>query len=105
MLTADNSTKAVLLFLVGAALFEVSRELRESTPHIEALRQADSENERHALAQHLVDGEAATGIVVAGAALVSAWACDSWVPALILVGTYLALVYYRHDILGAPNTI
>jgi hypothetical protein len=52
--------------------------------------------------QHLVDGEAHTGIVMAGAALVAAWACDSFLPALILIATYGALVWYNHSVLAAP---
>lgn len=100
----DNSTRMVLLLLIGAAIFEVGRELREATPDLHELRVSDDDDTRHKYAQHLVDGQAMTGIMVAGAALVAAWACGHWFPGLVLIGVYAALVWFQHDILRSPNT-
>jgi hypothetical protein len=98
-LNADG--KAGLLLLAGAALFELGREIREATPPTKELREAD-EHTRLEYLQDLLDGQAHTGIIVAGAALLTAWAFDSLTPSLILLGTFGALVWYQHSILSAP---
>lgn len=101
MLNLDNSEKTVLLLIVGLGIFELGREMREACPPMADMRQCD--NDPHLL-QHLVDGEAHTGIIVAGAALVASLACGNITPGLILLATYGALVWYNHSVLKAPTT-
>ena len=100
-LNADG--KAGLLLLAGAALFEIGREIREATPEYKELRES-SEVTHYEYFQQLLDGQAHTGIVVGGAALLTAWAFDSLTPALIVLGTFGALVWYQHSVLNAPNS-
>jgi hypothetical protein len=101
MITFDETTRDVLLLLVGAALFEAGRELRESTPEYHELRNAGDHD--HDIKQYLIDGQAHTGIIVGGAALIAAWACKSLYPALVLIAVYGGLVYYQHSVLKAPT--
>ena len=101
MITFDETTRDVLLLLVGAALFEAGRELRESTPEYSELRNASDDD--HHLKQYLIDGQAHTGIIVGGAALIAAWACKSLYPALVLIGVYGALVWYQHSVYKSPR--
>ena len=101
MITFDETTRDVLLLLVGAALFEAGRELRESTPEYSELRNASDDD--HHLKQYLIDGQAHTGIIVGGAALIAAWACKSLYPALVLIGVYGGLVWYQHSVLQSPR--
>ena len=100
MVTFDETTRDVLLLLVGAALFEAGRELRESTPDYSELRNA-GEDDKH-IKQYLIDGQAHTAIIVGGAALIAAWACKSLYPALVLIAVYGGLVWYQHSVYGAP---
>jgi hypothetical protein len=100
MITFDETTRDVLLLLVGAALFEAGRELRESTPEYHELRNADSDD--HHIKQYLIDGQAHTGIIVGGAALIAAWACKSLYPALVLIAVYGGLVWYQHSVYRSP---
>ena len=101
-LNFDDSTRDVLLLLIGVAIFEAARELRESTPEYSELRTAHDDDDK--LKQHLIDGQAHTAFAVGGAALVAAWACSSWYPALVLVAVYGGLVWYQHSVLKAPTT-
>ena len=101
MITFDETTRDVLLLLVGAALFEAGRELRESTPEYSELRNASDDD--HHIKQSLIDGQAHTGIIVGGAALIAAWACKSLYPALVLIGVYGGLVWYQHSVLQSPR--
>lgn len=101
-MTITNDGKAGLLLLAGAALFELGREMRESTPDLKDLRRSNEHSHVEYL-QDLLDGQAHTGIIVAGAALLTAWAFDSYTPALILLGTFGALAWYQHSILTAPD--
>ena len=98
-LSVDGKTG--LLLLAGAALFELGREIREATPATKELREAD-EHTRLEYLQDLLDGQAHTAIIVAGASLLTVYAFDSFTPALILLGTFGALVWYQHSILSAP---
>jgi hypothetical protein len=102
MLELSNESKTALLLLVGAAVFELGREMREASPELSEMRKA-SEHERADYLQHLVDGQAQTAIIVAGAALVATWATGSFTPGLILLGTFGALAYYQHSVLNAPS--
>jgi hypothetical protein len=98
----SESGKTGLLLLAGAALFELGREIREATPSNKELREA-GESTRLEYLQDLLDGQAHTGIIVAGASLLTVFAFDSFTPALILLGTFGALVWYQHSILSAPS--
>jgi len=101
MVTFDETTRDVLLLLVGAALFEAGRELRESTPEYHELRNA-SDQDFH-IKQYLIDGQAHTAIIVGGAAVIAAYACKSLLPALVLIAVYGGLCYYQHSVLKAPT--
>lgn len=100
MVTFDETTRDVLLLLVGAALFEAGRELRESTPSYTELRNAD-DMDIHTK-QYLIDGQAHTAVIVGGAALIAAWACKSLYPALVLIAVYGGLVWYQHSVYKSP---
>ena len=102
MLDLNNESKTVLLLLVGAAVFEIGREMRQPAPELPEMRRAEN-HQRAEYLQHLVDGQAQTGILVGGAALVATWASGSFTPGLILLGTYGALVWYQHSVLNAPS--
>lgn len=97
----NETSKTALLLLVGAAIFELGREMRECGPDLSELRQADDSN-RHEMKQRLIDGNVHTAILVGGVSIVSIWATGSLVPALILVLVYLGLLWSHHDLLNAP---
>lgn len=103
MSNLDETTKNILLLLIGSAIFAAGQELRESTPNYTDLRNANEyDNE---LKQYMIDGEAHTGIIVAGAAVIAAWATQSLVPALALIGVYGALVWYQHSVYKSPAPV
>ena len=98
----NETTRMVLLLLVGAAIFEIGREMRECTPAMSECRDADKDDYR--VKQYMVDGQGHAGIIAIGAALVAWWACKDVMPALIILGVYAALVWYQHSVLKAPAT-
>lgn len=100
MANLDETTKNILLLLIGSAIFAAGQELRESTPTYNELRNAHEHD--YDLKQYLIDGECHTAIIVAGAAVIAAWATNSFVPALTLIGVYGALVWYQHSVYKAP---
>lgn len=97
----DESTRTVLVFVTALAILELGREMRECGPSLKECREAGRDS---ATFQHLIDGQGHAGIIVAGAALVAWWASKDVVPALIIVGTYAALVWYQHSLVKAPAT-
>lgn len=99
----DETTRNILLLLVGSAIFAAGQELRESTPKYTDLRNASEHD--HDIKQFLIDGECHTGIIVAGAAVIAAWATKSIIPALTLIGVYGALVWYQHSVYKAPAPV
>jgi hypothetical protein len=101
MLSIDDTSKTALLLLVGAAIFELGREMRECGPDLSELRQADDSN-RHELKQMLIDGNVHTAILVTGVSIISIWATGSLTPALILILVFLGLLWCHHDLLKAP---
>ena len=101
----NETTRMVLLLLVGAAIFELGREMRECTPEMSDCRECDHDSyEGHRMRQHMVDGQGHAGIIAIGAALVAWWACKDVMPALIILAVYAALVWYQHSLLSAPCT-
>ena len=102
-MTFDDNAKGALLLIMGAAIFELGREMRESCPSYETCRDT-SDHDHSKIKQYLVDGEMHAGILVAGAALISWWAFKDLFPVMVIIGVYAALVWHQHSVLAAPST-
>jgi len=100
-MTLDETSKTALLLVLGVAIFEMHRDMRECGPSLVELRQCTEEN-RHEIKQLEIDSNVHTAILVAGVSVVSIWATGSLVPAAILALVFLGLAWCDHDLIKAP---
>lgn len=94
-----GESDAAVAGLLGFAVWSVANHYQSVAPGMDTLRQADNTS-RGSTRQHLVDADVSVAIVAGFAAGGAAWLMQSWLPVVLIVGTFLALSCYRHSVLN-----
>ena len=97
-ITSDMAVVAVL----GFSIWEVHKAYSAAVPNMSVLRECPP-GDKGALLQHLVDADITVGGITLLAGIAASVMTRSFVPLILIGGTYGILAYYHHAVLAAPN--
>lgn len=98
--TVDVAVVALLSF----AVWETRKAYNDAVPPLSDLRSASPGSAQHFVnAQHLLDADMTVGLVAIIAGISASLFMRSFLPILLVGGTYGALCFYHHAVLSAPS--
>lgn len=104
-LRGNLNTDVAIVALLGFGVWETRKAYIDSAPALPDLRKAKPGGESHSdMLQHCLDADVTVGLVALFAALAGWYLTGSFLPILLIGGTFGVLCYYHHAVLNSRPT-